>query len=145
MTTENLHHKAAIAEQLAWRDQQIDELRKRAEAAEAELTTNVRVMRIDRDHYKAQCHALEAQIAGLKAAQPKQEWIPLSERMPVHGEAVWFFVDGWGVFWGAVEIDRNNQYWFDDQDGVCTWPSSSVTHWMPRVKPPVPAPPEKEE
>lgn len=37
MTTEQLHHKADIAEQLAWRDQVIESLRARVDELESKL------------------------------------------------------------------------------------------------------------
>jgi hypothetical protein len=56
MTAEGLHDKSTIAEQLAWRDMQIAELRQRLIEAELHQSlTATRLMRIERDSIAASC------------------------------------------------------------------------------------------
>jgi len=92
------------------------------------------VLRIsDRDHdawHKAKAGIVSCRAAMLQGAEPVQEWIPCSERMPETDGNYW----GW---WG--ESKRQGPVWFIKSDLQAQFQSSEITHWMS-----LPAAPQQE-
>lgn len=69
--------------------------------------------------------------AMLQGAEPAQEWIPCSERMPEQFKAILVFNE-YGEVWSGA-YDRYWNFYCDNELVEC------VTHWMP-----LPAAPQQE-
>ncbi|GEM_PF-3278466 len=99
----------------------LDALQRRAEYS-AELEAMTPEQRADHDA------GMKEFAAMLQGAEPVQEWIPCSERMPETDGNYW----GW---WS--ESKRQGPVWFIKSDLQAQFQSSEITHWMP-----LPASPE---
>jgi hypothetical protein len=62
-----------------------------------------------------------------------QKWIPVSERLPEHGEVVLCYMSFKEA--RALQWDNASRYWLGYESGD-DWSKANVTHWMPLPEPP---------
>lgn len=77
-------------------------------------------------------HRIRLTDAQLESLRNPPRWIPVSERLPEHGEIV-AVVTRFGV---VLAADRDGGKWFHTAPEMVTQEIHCVTHWMPLPKPP---------
>jgi hypothetical protein len=67
----------------------------------------------------------------VSAAIKDRDWIPVTERLPEHGDAIWVY-DGKDVFMGEYWQGSGFQFYgaFVDREGINIETLHGVTHWM---------------
>lgn len=86
----------------------------------------------------------ETELAALKSPQPCAAWVPCAERLPEDGAPVWFISPRGDVSRGAFASGATQFSGYFISPGW-RWASEDITHWMPRVESPMPAPPKGSE